>query len=120
MKKFCPIGKFRLLRIQLQLDAVPLPNEIKFTLSVEDSKLTRLNCGLAPPWVNVTLFDVTVRFCNAAVSLLKRAKDWRGSPPTLSKKPPTTIFPSCNIARERTIPCEGSFSITLGLNESAS
>jgi len=37
---------------------------------------------------------VTARFCNAAVSLLKRAKALRVCPPMLVKKPPAKILPS--------------------------
>ena len=40
----------------------------EFTLSAEYSKVTRVNCGLEPPRVQVMVVWVTARFCRAAVS----------------------------------------------------
>ena len=72
-----------------------------------------MNCGLEPPSVQVTAVCVTARFCSAAVSLLKRAKRLRGSPPILVKPPPAKILPSACTAIESTI------LSAFGSNESA-
>ena len=95
---------------------MPLPRELKLKLSVEDSKGTRVNCGLEPPRVQVTVVCVTFRLCSAAVSLLKRAKRLRVCPPMFVKFPPTKILPSACTAIEETV--SSAFG-TFGLNESA-
>src|SRR5438270_14080028 len=100
MYMFCLIGKLKPVRVQLLPAAVPLPSGVKLTLSLEDSKVTRANCGLEPLRVQVTVVGVVVIFCNAAVSLVKRAKRARGCPPMLANCPPARIFPSACTAIE--------------------
>ena len=80
-------------------------------MSFEYSKVTRVNCGLEPPRVQVMVVCVAARFCNAVVSFDKRAKRLRGCPPMLVNAPPTKILPSACTTIELTV------LLAFGLND---
>ena len=78
-------------------------------MSIEDSKVTRVHCGLEPPRVQVMVVCVTARFCSAAVSFDKRAKRLRACPPMVENCPPAKILPSaCSAIAETILSAFGS------------
>ncbi len=109
---FCPVGKLKPVSVQL-VPVVPLPRKLKFTPSVDCSKVTRESSGLEPPRVQLMAVCITARFCSAAALFLKRAKLLRVCPPMLENPPPAKIFPSVCTAMEMIT------SSAFGLNESA-
>src|ERR1043166_4591370 len=107
---FDPVGRFKPVSVQLLPDRVPFPIDVLRG----DSKVARESNGLDPVRVHVTVLWVTVTFCVAGVSLVRRAKQVRVCPPIVPKIPPARTFPAGRRAIEVTSPFE------FGSQESAS
>ena len=65
MKRFCPVGRFNPVKVNTEAVGVelhvPSPRKVKFVPSVDCSKITRVNCGLEPPRVQVTVVCVAAK-----------------------------------------------------------